>query len=89
MASAKRMRKLQHLSLISKICTELDNHVGVSDKTLAEFIVHLSKKSKNVAEFKAKLSANGADFDQSFVENLQHIIQRMAPAKSKKKNKKK
>ena len=89
MATAKRMRKLQHLSLISKICTELDNHVGVSDKTLAEFIVHLSKKAKSVDDFKAKLSANGADFDHSFVENLQHIIQRMAPAKSKKKSKKK
>lgn len=29
--------KLEHLSLVSKICTELDNHLGLNDKDLGEF----------------------------------------------------
>jgi hypothetical protein len=34
--------KQQALSLVSKICTELDAHLGLADKTLAEFIIHLA-----------------------------------------------
>ncbi len=34
--------KLHELSLISKVCTELDSHLGLADKTLAEFIIHLA-----------------------------------------------
>ena len=33
------MEKLKYLGLVNKICQELDNHIGVSDKTLAEFII--------------------------------------------------
>ena len=28
------LRKLEHLSLVSKVCTELDNHLGLNDKDL-------------------------------------------------------
>lgn len=30
--------KLEHLSLVSKVCTELDNHLGLNDKDLGEFM---------------------------------------------------
>lgn len=30
----EELRKLEHLSLVSKICTELDNHLGLNDKDL-------------------------------------------------------
>lgn len=33
----EELRKLEHLSLVSKICTELDNHLGLNDKDLGEF----------------------------------------------------
>lgn len=29
--------KLEHLSLVSKVCTELDNHLGLNDKDLGKF----------------------------------------------------
>lgn len=29
---------------MSKICTELDAHLGLADKTLAEFIIHLAEE---------------------------------------------
>jgi len=30
------LQKLEHLSLVSKVCTELDNHLGMNDKDLGE-----------------------------------------------------
>lgn len=41
----KDLEKLTHLGLISKICSELENHLGFSEKTLAEFIIHLANES--------------------------------------------
>lgn len=29
--------KLEHLSLVSKICTELENHLGINDKDLGKY----------------------------------------------------
>lgn len=30
------LEQLEQLSLVSKICTELDNHLGINDKVLGE-----------------------------------------------------
>lgn len=30
------LQQLEYLSLVSKVCTELDNHLGLSDKDLGE-----------------------------------------------------
>ena len=70
--------KLQHLGLISKICAELDNHLGFSDKTLAEYIIHLGSQHKNNHKtFHKSLYDNGAEFPESFTENLLRIIMRL------------
>ncbi|CAG9861883.1 unnamed protein product [Phyllotreta striolata] len=76
------LEKLEYLSLVSKICTELDNHLGMNDKDLAEFIIHLSEKNNTLESFKKVLSENGAEFSDSFVSNLLRIIQHMKPKKS-------
>ena len=73
------LRRLEHLSLVSKVCTELDNHYSMNDKDLAEFIIDLANKSKTLAKFKAALLENGAEFSDSFIENLLRIIQHMTP----------
>lgn len=31
------VEKLEHLSLVSKVCTELENHLGMNDKDLGRF----------------------------------------------------
>lgn len=70
--------KLQRLGLISKVCAELDNHLGFSDKTLAEYIIHLASQHKNNAKsFHKDLHDNGAEFPESFTENLLRIIMRL------------
>ncbi|ELR22169.1 ATPdependent RNA helicase DHX8, putative [Acanthamoeba castellanii str. Neff] len=78
------IEKLQLLSLVSKICTELENHLGagMSDKVLAEFIVDIAEKNPTLPAFSGALSENGADFPEVLVEKLFHIIQRMKPSKA-------
>ena len=55
------VEKLQYLSLVNKVCQELDHHLGVSDKTLAEFIIDLAKTHKELPAFRAALEENGLD----------------------------
>ncbi|XP_060529448.1 ATP-dependent RNA helicase DHX8 [Cylas formicarius] len=75
------VEKLEYLSLVSKICTELENHLGMNDKDLAEFIIHLSEKNNTADSFKKALLENGAEFSDSFISNLLRIIQHMKPKK--------
>ncbi|XP_050310785.1 ATP-dependent RNA helicase DHX8 [Anthonomus grandis grandis] len=75
------VEKLEYLSLVSKICTELENHLGMNDKDLAEFIIHLSEKNNTLDSFKKALLENGAEFSDSFMSNLLRIIHHMKPKK--------
>ena len=59
------LQRLEELSLISKICTELENHLGINDKVLAEFIIAQAEKHSSFEKFKASLVKNGAQFPVS------------------------
>ena len=75
------LAKLQYLSLVSKVCAELDAHLGVSDKTLAEFIIDLAQKHPELGSFRAALDENGAEFPASFASNLLALVTKMMPKK--------
>lgn len=48
---AEELAKLEYLSLVSKVCTELDNHLGINDKDLGElgeFLRPLGLESREV-----------------------------------------
>ncbi|KAK9837133.1 hypothetical protein WJX81_005309 [Elliptochloris bilobata] len=77
--AASATAQLQHLSLVSKITTELENHLHISEKTLAEFIIELSKGRRSSREFAEVLKANGAELPSSLVDTLWTIIQRLQP----------
>ncbi|KIJ66187.1 hypothetical protein HYDPIDRAFT_86464 [Hydnomerulius pinastri MD-312] len=77
---------LEFLSLIARITQEIDNYIGYNDKTLAEFVVSLHDQSKTLAEFKEKLKEVGADFPDSFIDNIDRLILSLHP-KHKKKSK--
>ena len=78
------LKNLEYLSLVSKICTELDNHLGVNDKDLAEFVIHMAQRNDTYEAFRTELADNQADFPDSFSSNLYRIVQKMFPAPSKK-----
>ena len=46
----------------------------------AEFIIHLAENNNTFEKFKKVLEENGAEFSDSFMENLLRIIQHMKPA---------
>ncbi|XP_061186085.1 ATP-dependent RNA helicase DHX8-like [Saccostrea echinata] len=77
------LQKLEYLSLVSKVCTELENHLGLNDKDLAEFIIHLAEKNDTYEKFKKALDENGAEFADSLVANLLRLIQKMKPKPQK------
>lgn len=70
------LEKLQYLALVSKVCTELENHLNVNDKDLAEFIVDLGKNSKDDATFRQQLADNGMKTEVQFGRNLYALIRR-------------
>ncbi|CAK8569781.1 unnamed protein product [Lathyrus sativus] len=76
--------KLDYLSLVSKVCTELESHTGTGDKVLAEFITDLGHSSDSVEEFDSKLKENGAEMPDYFVRTLLTIIHAILPPKPKK-----
>lgn len=73
------LKRLEYLSLVSKVCTELEAHIGCADKVLAEFITDLGEKSETVEEFDAQLKANGAEMPEYFVRTLLTIIHAILP----------
>ena len=77
--------ELQRLSLVSKVCTELENHLGLSDRTLAEFIICLAEKFPDPSVFRQALEKNGAEFPDSLSDNLLRVIGAMKPSARKEK----
>ena len=77
------LEKLEYLSLVSKICSELETHVGFADKTLAEFIIDLAGSHANADSFGKALKDNGAELPPYFVSSLLTIIQKVRPPKQK------
>lgn len=67
------------LSLVSKVTSELQNYLGISDKTLAEFVIAQHAKCSSLADFKAQMEETGADFPSSLVESIDRLILTMHP----------
>ncbi|KAL1312034.1 hypothetical protein HN51_038671 [Arachis hypogaea] len=80
-SSQDLLKKLEYLSLVSKVCTEMESHTGNADKVLAEFITELGRSSENFEEFDAKLKENGAELPDYFVRTLLKIIHAILPPK--------
>ena len=73
------LASLELLSLVSRVTTELQNHLGISDKTLAEFIIDQHSKCASQLDFKCRLDEMGAEFSQSLLESIDRLILTMHP----------
>ncbi|KAH0562145.1 hypothetical protein GP486_003163 [Trichoglossum hirsutum] len=73
------LESLEFLSLVSKVTSELQNHLGVSDKTLAEFVIDQHSKCTSLPEFKKLLEELGAEFPQSLIESVDRLVLTMHP----------
>ncbi|KAF3931597.1 hypothetical protein ABW19_dt0210007 [Dactylella cylindrospora] len=85
--SLEDLQSLELLSLVSKITSELTNHLGINDKTIAEFIIDLHGQASSLSDFKSRLSALGVDFPNSLAESIDRLILTMHPRHKNKKAK--
>ncbi len=74
------------LSLVARVTSELQNHLGISDKTLAEFVIDQHSKCSSLPEFKSNLEAMGAEFPQSLIDSVDRLILTMHPKHKGKSN---
>ncbi|CAH8266820.1 unnamed protein product [Arabidopsis lyrata] len=84
----EELNKLNHLSLVSNVCNELETHLGSAEKVLAEFIIDLGRHSETVDEFDKKLKEEGAEMPDYFVRSLLTTIHGIYPPKPKSEKKK-
>lgn len=89
MALDNGIRELTYLSLLSKICSELETHLGFTDKVLAEFISESGRNSETVEIFDDKLKEYGADLPNYLVRTLFNVIHTILHPKPKLQSKKK
>ncbi|GLJ32503.1 hypothetical protein SUGI_0653990 [Cryptomeria japonica] len=68
------IKRLEYLSLLSKVCEELEAYSVPSDKVLAEFVTDLGRNSEKVEDFDSKLRENGAEFPKDLLSTLFTII---------------
>lgn len=73
------LESLEILSLVSKVSSELQNHIGVGDKTLAEFLIAQHAECKSLEEFQQKLDALDAGFPRSLIESIDRLVLTMHP----------
>ncbi|KAL7670973.1 hypothetical protein ACOME3_005888 [Neoechinorhynchus agilis] len=79
---------LNRISLLSKVCSELENHLNLNDKDLADYLIHLVDQSETVTDFRNKLQENDAHLPESFTSNLFRLIRTMRTSGCDKKLKK-
>jgi ATP-dependent RNA helicase DHX8/PRP22 len=79
------MDQFEKLELISQISTQINNHLGVEDPTVAEFVVSLheeaSKESESLAAFKRLLEGAEAGFPDALMESIHRCIVTLRPEK--------
>ncbi len=73
------LASLELLSLVSKVTSELQNHLGIHNKTLAEFVIAQHSQCQSLPKFQAKMEEMGADFPPSLVESIDRLILTMHP----------
>ncbi|KAK9476447.1 P-loop containing nucleoside triphosphate hydrolase protein [Lipomyces japonicus] len=76
--------KLTLISLVAKITSELENHLGVRDKELAESIVGLYEKSTDLEDFKQRVNKTGFVFTKSLIDSIDRFIRALHPKYKKK-----
>uniref|UniRef100_A0A7E4UXC1 RNA helicase n=1 Tax=Panagrellus redivivus TaxID=6233 RepID=A0A7E4UXC1_PANRE len=67
--------KFEELALINRVVTVLDNHLGISDTTIAECFIATARKNPTFNKFKTALHESGApDLDDSLLSSLLRMI---------------
>ncbi|KAK5683972.1 DEAH-box ATP-dependent RNA helicase prp22 [Elasticomyces elasticus] len=70
--------QLELLSLVSKVTSEINNYMGISDKTIAEFVIaEHAKCAGDVGKFQASLEEY--EFPKSLTESIDRLVRTLHP----------
>lgn len=69
--------QLELLSLVSKVTSEINNYMGVSDKTIAEYVIAEHASCPNATAFQEKLEE--FEFPKSLAESIDRLIRTLHP----------
>ena len=69
------LQELELLGLVSKVTSEINNHLGISDKTIAEFVI--AQHDKGAKVFKSALEEY--DFPASLIDSIDRLILTLHP----------
>ena len=72
------LAELERLSLVSKVTSEIQNHTGMVDKTLAEFAIAQHKNCPDLEGFKTML---GEFFPPTLIESIDRLVLTMDPSR--------
>ncbi|KAG2430993.1 hypothetical protein HYH02_013525 [Chlamydomonas schloesseri] len=74
---ASGLQKLLYLQTVNKVAQEIENHLQISDATVAEFMVETAKEAGNVDTFKKAMHEMGlgAALNDVLIERFWNIIQ--------------
>ena len=84
MGAGGGLDELEYLALVTRLCKELENHLGVRERVLAEYLIDLNRKSPDYPAFKSKIEASGCSLSESFCKHLYEMIREGDPAQSSK-----
>ncbi|KAI1085006.1 P-loop containing nucleoside triphosphate hydrolase protein [Whalleya microplaca] len=74
------LSELEVIGLVNKVVSELQNHLGATDKALAEFIISQRLESDISESFKQKIfEVGGASFSPSLIESIDRSVRTMHP----------
>ncbi|KAB8627264.1 hypothetical protein FH972_026097 [Carpinus fangiana] len=79
------LAELERLSLVSKLASEIENHLGISSKDLAEYVIAQHKEASSLADFKTTFAEQG--FPASLIESIDRLILTLDPDRKKAANK--
>jgi ATP-dependent RNA helicase DHX8/PRP22 len=71
--------KLEYLSLVSKVASEIENHLGISDSNIAEFVISTHTEAQDLTDFKARLESMGGAFSDSLIETIDRLVLTLHP----------
>lgn len=72
------LEELEYLSLVSKITSEINNHMGIADKTIAEFVISEHEKHKSKPDaFSGALEE--FDFPESLISSIDRLVRTLHP----------
>ncbi|KAM7192488.1 P-loop containing nucleoside triphosphate hydrolase protein [Naviculisporaceae sp. PSN 640] len=75
------LSQLELVGLVEKVVTELNNHLGINDKTVAEFIIAQRLQCDSLEAFQKKMKDVGDDtFTPSLIESIDRLVRTMHPS---------